>query len=320
MTTLQFHERAADSWLLWNETVLSNSKHNYIGQNVNPRPQLPVVTTNPKAIAVEEANLVASPKCFLKYSKVCGWTFGTEPGGSSELEKFLPVLELFFLISWPTCLWGCYCTKKENFRWMLENSTYKRGNILIGAAKEQAEWCREVIFGSLRPRAPLQKYCFPAHHLFSRPFCQKKKVSNALPSNTECIQPEGTQWNQAYQEDPMYEKRNQGNIKMARLELSEQMQAVWMLMLPVNKKEQFRTDVQLSSEISTGPQWDQMGPWQRIDTQIIVLALQRAVCLRLRLGRSSRDLSPVERGNWYKMNTATEQSLRCNPARLCGCR
>lgn len=177
MTTLQFHERAADSWLLWNETVLSNSKHNYIGQNVNPRPQLPVVTTNPKAIAVEEANLVASPKCFLKYSKVCGWTFGTEPGGSSELEKFLPVLELFFLISWPTCLWGCYCTKKENFRWMLENSTYKRGNILIGAAKEQAEWCREVIFGSLRPRAPLQKYCFPAHHLFSRPFCQKKKKS-----------------------------------------------------------------------------------------------------------------------------------------------
>lgn len=175
MTTLQFHERAADSWLLWNETVLSNSKHNYIGQNVNSRPQLPVVTTNPKAIAVEEANLVASPKCFLKYSKVCGWTFGTEPGGSSELEKFLPVLELFFLISWPTCLWGCYCTTKENFRWMLENSTYKRGNILIGAAKEQAEWCREVIFGSLRPRAPLQKYCFPAHHLFSRPFCQKKK-------------------------------------------------------------------------------------------------------------------------------------------------
>lgn len=320
MTTLQFHERAADSWLLWNETVLSNSKHNYTGQNVNPRPQLPVVTTNPKAIAVEEANLVASPKCFLKYSKVCGWTFGAEPGGSSELEKFLPVLELFFLISWPTCLWGCYCTTKENFRWMLENSTYKRGNTLIGAAKEQAEWCREVIFGSLRPRAPLQKYCFPAHHLFSRPFCQKKKVSNALPSNTECIQPEGTQWNQAYQEDPTYEKRNQGNIKMARLKLSEQMQAVWMLMLPVNKKEQFRTDVQLSSEISTGPQWDQMGLWQRIDTQIIVLALQRAVCLCLCLGRSSRDLSPVERGNWYKMNTATEQSLRCNPARLCGCR
>lgn len=140
--------------------------------------------------------------------------------------------------------------------------------------------------------------------LFSRtPFIlktllpKKKKVSNALPSNTECIQPEGTQWNQAHQEDPTYENRNQGNIKMARLKLSEQMQAVWMLMLPVNKKEQFRTDVQLSSEISTGPQWDQMGPWQCIDTQIIVLALQRAVCLRLRLGRSSRDLSPVERGN-----------------------
>lgn len=130
----------------------------------------------------------------------------------------------------------------------------------------------------------------------------------------------GTQWNQAYQKDSTYEKRYQDNIKTARLKLSEQIQAVWMLMLPVNKKEQCRTDIQLSSEISTGPQWDQMGPWQRIDTQIIVLALQRAVCLCLRLGINSRDLSPVERGNWYKMNMATEQGLRRNPARLCGCR
>lgn len=144
---------------------------------------------------------------------------------------------------------------------------------------------------------PYRNTVFP-HTIYSQdPSAKKKKVSNALPSNTECIQPEGTQWNQAHQEDPTYENIKQGNIKMARLKLSEQMQAVWMLMLPVNKKEQFRTDVQLSSEISTGPQWDQMGPWQRIDTQIIVLALQRAVCLRLRLGRSSRDLSPVERGN-----------------------
>lgn len=251
--------------------------------------------------------------------KVCGWTFRAKPRGSPKLAKVLPVLELFFLITWPTCLWGCCCTTKESLRWMLEDFMYKRGNILIGTAKEQAEWCREVIFGSLRPWAPLQKYCFPAHRLFSRSFCQKK-VSKALPNNMECTQPVGTQWNQAYQKDSTYEKRYQDNIKTARLKLSEQIQAVWMLMLPVNKKEQCRTDIQLSSEISTGPQWDQMGPWQRIDTQIIVLALQRAVCLCLRLGINSRDLSPVERGNWYKMNMATEQGLRRNPARLCGCR
>lgn len=71
----------------------------------------------------------------------------------------------------------------------------------------------------------------------------------------------------------------------------EQTQVLWMLMLAVNKEELCRTNMQLSCEISTRPQWDQMGPWQHIDTQIIVLALQSSVCVWLSLGRNSRDLS-----------------------------
>lgn len=53
---------------------------------------------------------------------------------------------------------------------------------------------------------------------------------------------------------------------MAVLKLLEQAQAVWMLMLAVNKKELCRTYIQLSSEIPARPQWDQMGPRQHIDT------------------------------------------------------
>lgn len=66
---------------------------------------------------------------------------------------------------------------------------------------------------------------------------------------------------------------------MAKLRLLEQTQVLWMLMLTVNKDELCRTNMQLSCEISTRPQWDQMGPWQHTDTQIIVLALQSSVCV-----------------------------------------
>lgn len=96
---------------------------------------------------------------------------------------------------------------------------------------------------------------------------------------------------------------------MARLKLLEQTQAVWMLMMPVNKKEPYGTGVQLSSEISTRPRWDPTGPWQRIDTELIVLALQRAVCTA-QPGENSRDLSPAERGKLI-VNTETEQSSGC---------
>ena len=88
-------------------------------------------------------------------------------------------------------------------------------------------------------------------------------------------------------------EKKSGQQEIARLKLLEQAQAVWMLMLAVNKKELCRTNIQLSSEISTRPQWDQMGPWQHIDTQIIVLALQSTVCICLSSGRNSRDLSSV---------------------------
>lgn len=96
---------------------------------------------------------------------------------------------------------------------------------------------------------------------------------------------------------------------MARLKLLEQTQAVWMLMMPVNKKEPYGTGIQLSSEISTRPRWDPTGPWQRIDTELIVLALQRAVCTA-QPGENSRDLSPAESGKLI-VNTETEQSLGC---------
>lgn len=99
---------------------------------------------------------------------------------------------------------------------------------------------------------------------------------------------------------------------MARLKLLEGAQAVWMLMLAVNKKESCRTNIQLSSEISTRSQWDQKGPWQHIDTQIIVLASQSAVCVCRSLGRNSRDLSSKECGK----PTQSEQTLRSYPARL----
>lgn len=66
---------------------------------------------------------------------------------------------------------------------------------------------------------------------------------------------------------------------MTRLNVLEQDQAVWMLMLAANKKEPCRTNTQLSSEISARPQWDQMGLWQHIGTIIIVLALQTTVCV-----------------------------------------
>jgi len=42
---------------------------------------------------MEEVDLVASPKCLLKYSKVCGWTLRAEPGGCSEPDKLLPILK-----------------------------------------------------------------------------------------------------------------------------------------------------------------------------------------------------------------------------------
>lgn len=116
-----------------------------------------MVTTNPRAIATEEVDLVACPKCLLKHSKVCGWTLRAEPGGSSEPGKFLPVLKLFFLVTWPTSLWGGCCTVKGKFEmdvweFYVEN---KEGNTLIRIAKDQAEWRRDVTVGSLRPWAPL---------------------------------------------------------------------------------------------------------------------------------------------------------------------
>lgn len=80
---------------------------------------------------------------------------------------------------------------------------------------------------------------------------------------------------------------------MAKLRLLEQTGVLWMLMLAVNKEELCRTNMQLSCEISTRPQWDQMGLWQHTDTQIIVLALQSSVCVWLSLGRNSRDVSSV---------------------------
>lgn len=42
---------------------------------------------------MEKVDLVACPKCLLKYSKVCGWALRAEPGGSSEPDKFLPILK-----------------------------------------------------------------------------------------------------------------------------------------------------------------------------------------------------------------------------------
>lgn len=46
-------------------------------------------------------------------------------------------------------------------------------------------------------------------------------------------------------------EKKSGQQDMARLKLLEQAQPVWMLMLAVNKKELCRTNIQLSSEIST---------------------------------------------------------------------
>lgn len=84
-----------------------------------------------------------------------------------------------------------------------------------------------------------------------------------------------------------------------------------MLVLTVNKMEWCRTNIQLSSEISTRSQWDQMGPWQHIDTQIIVLALQSAVCVCCSLGRNSRDTSSEESGKLSQ----NDQTLRSYPSK-----
>lgn len=84
--------------------------------------------------------------------------------------------------------------------------------------------------------------------------------------------------------------------EMARLKLLEQAQAVWMLKLAVNTKELCRTNVQLSSEIQIRAQWDRMGPWQHIDTEIIALALKSTIHVCLSPGRNSKDLSSEESG------------------------
>lgn len=151
--------------------------------------------------------------------------------------------------------------------------------------------CTQFIFKtSLPKKSCLYSFCAHIQCLaYSTAQYLASYFSKGLPSNTELIhqikllrdwtsQLMEMYWNQAYQESHLSEKKT-GQQEMARLRLLEQTQVLWMLMQAVNKEELCRTNIQLSCEISTTPQWDQMGSWQHIDTQIIVLALQSTVCV-----------------------------------------
>lgn len=149
--------------------------------------------------------------------------------------------------------------------------------------------CIQFIFKTSLPKKKLPLFLLCIQCLaYSTAQCLASYFSKGLPSNIELIhqikllrdwtsQLMEMYWNQAYQESYLSEKKT-GQQELARLRLLEQTQVLWMLMLVVNKEELCRTNMQLSCEISTRPQWDQMGPWQHIDTQIIVLALQSSVC------------------------------------------
>lgn len=144
-----------------------------------------MVTTNLRAIAIEEVDLVACPKCLLKYSKVCGWTLRAEPGGSSEPDKFLPILKASLPDNLTQTLavpWRKVCDDA----WEL-HAQNKRG-IHSYRQRNRGRMMQRDYFGSFRPWVPLHKHCFLAYNLFSRSFCQIKLLLFLLcPYSSYCL-------------------------------------------------------------------------------------------------------------------------------------
>lgn len=105
-------------------------------------------------------------------------------------------------------------------------------------------------------------------------------------------------------------EQKSGQQEMVRLKLLEQAQAVWMLMLAVNKKEPCRTNIQLSSEISTktpeGPNGTVAAYWH-VDNCISFA--EHCVYICLSLGRNSRDLSSVESGKLIQSEQGSSAEL-----------
>lgn len=130
-----------------------------------------MVTTNLRTIATEEVDLVACPKCLLKYSKVCGWTLRAEPGDSSEPDKFLPILKA----SLPDNLTQKFAVPRRKVcddAWELYAQN-KRGNILI-QTKEQRQNDAERLFWESQTMSSLTQILFSCIQFIFKIFLPKK--------------------------------------------------------------------------------------------------------------------------------------------------
>lgn len=140
--------------------------------------------TNLRAIAIEEVDLVACPKCLLKYSKVCGWTLRAEPGGISEPDKFLPILKASLPDNLTQTLavpWRKVCDDA----WEL-HAQNKRGNTLI-QTKEQRQNDAERLFWEFQTMSSFTQTLFSCIQFIFKILLPKKSCFYSFCAHTHRI-------------------------------------------------------------------------------------------------------------------------------------